>query len=551
MTWLRRSRRLTTTVGLVCVLMAALLAGPPLAAAQVNDGENLAPLWTLPVPQPTNSDIINQTAAIRLGKALFWDIQAGGDGQIACATCHFRAGADNRTMNTVNPGPNGSFEVVTGAGQEFSPHTFSVDDIVGSQGIVGSIFTSINSDPSQAADFCTSDQISPFFEHRRVTGRNTPPAVGAMFFRDNFWDGRANHRFNGLNPFGETGNAGGPPLGQVMENSSLASQSVGPPGSDTEMTCGGRPFNGPNSLGAKFLVRPPLQFQLVDPTDSVLGSVSAAPLNGLTLTYQQMIEAAFEPTLAADAVNSFSRIWGQAVQAYEATLIPDRTPFDFYMAGNNSALTQSQQRGLNRFTGKGNCVHCHAGPMFSDATVAFYAKKGAVNEDGGDQGFHNIGVRPTTDDLGRASLGPGSVSFQEINNVFNRGAFKTPHLRNLKLTAPYFHTGSKSTLADVVDFYNRGGDFANPELANRIQPLSLDAQDQADLVDFLENALLDCRVEREQAPFDHPYFPMPNGTARPAVGAAGTGTCSFPGLPLTVLAAGTGSGTVSPVAVDT
>src|SRR5574341_1259922 len=118
-----------------------------------------------------------------------------------------------------------------------------------------------------------------------------------------------------------------------------------------------------------------------------------------------MIEAAFGPPLAAAAETSFSRIWGEAVQAYEATLRPDRTPVDFYMAGNNSALTQSQQRGLNSFTGKGNCVHCHAGPMFSDATTAFYATKGAVNEDGGDQGYHNIGVKPTTDDLGRASQG--------------------------------------------------------------------------------------------------------------------------------------------------
>jgi len=548
---LRRSRQFTSTVGLVCVLMAGLLTAPLQTAAQVNDGVNLAPLWTLPVPQPTNSDIINQTAAVRLGKALFWDIQAGGDGQIACATCHFSAGADNRTLNTIHPGPNGIWEVVTGPGQEFPPQDFSVDDIVGSQGIVGSIFTGIDPDPSHGADFCTSNQTSPFYEHRRVTGRNTPPAVGAMYFRDNFWDGRANHRFNGLNPFGETGNAGGPPLGQVTENSSLASQAVGPPGSDTEMTCAGRTFNGPSSLGAKILARQPLQFQLVHQTDSVLGSVSAAPSNGLTLSYAQMIEDAFGPTLAADAVNSFSRIWGQAVQAYEATLIPDRTPFDFYLAGNNSALTESQQRGLNRFTGKGGCVHCHAGPMLSDATTAFYATKGAENEDGGDQGYHNIGVKPTADDLGRASLGPNGISFQELNNSFNRGAFKTPHLRNLKLTAPYFHDGSHPNLALVVEFYNNGGDAQNPELADRIKPLSLDAQDQAELVDFLENALLDCRVEKEQAPFDHPFLPLPNGAARPAVGAAGTGACAAQQLALSVLAAGNGSGTVGPVAAGT
>lgn len=71
---------------------------------------NPAPLSQVAVPQPIGGDIINQTAAIRLGKALFWDIQTGGDGQTACASCHFRAGADNRVLNTINPGPNGIFE---------------------------------------------------------------------------------------------------------------------------------------------------------------------------------------------------------------------------------------------------------------------------------------------------------------------------------------------------------------------------------------------------------------------------------------------------------
>jgi cytochrome c peroxidase len=95
----------------------------------------------------------------------------------------------------------------------------------------------------------------------------------------------------------------------------------------------------------------------------------------------------------------------------------------------------------------------------------------------------------------------------------------------VKLTAPYFHNGGKATLADVVAFYNRGGDFANPEKASRIKPLSLDAGDQADLVEFLTNGLTDCRVEKERAPFDHPSLSPPNGATLPAVGAAGTGPC--------------------------
>jgi cytochrome c peroxidase len=213
------------------------------------------------------------------------------------------------------------------------------------------------------------------------------------------------------------------------------------------------------------------------------------------------------------------------VQAYEATLIPDQTPYDRFLAGQSSALTAQQQVGLDRFQGKGNCTKCHAGAELSDATVSFAAKNGLINEDGGDQGFHNIGVRPTADDLGRAGTGPRGVSWSISGKTADRGAFKTPSLRNVKLTAPYFHNGGKATLADVVDFYSRGGDFANPELAKRLKIKAFDASEQTALVDFLTNALTDCRVEKERAPFDHPSLAIPNGSALSAVGSAGTGTC--------------------------
>src|SRR5262245_60401716 len=153
----------------------------------------LAPLASVAVPQPIGGDIVNQAAAVRLGKALFWDIQLGGDGQIACATCHFHAGADNRVINTVNPGPNGVFEIVAGAGATFLGGNVNNDDRVGSQGIVGSVFQSINGGPSVGGRNCSPDETAPFFGNRRVTGRNTPPIVAAAFNRDNFWDGRANN----------------------------------------------------------------------------------------------------------------------------------------------------------------------------------------------------------------------------------------------------------------------------------------------------------------------------------------------------------------------
>jgi cytochrome c peroxidase len=120
-------------------------------------------------------------------------------------------------------------------------------------------------------------------------------------------------------------------------------------------------------------------------------------------------------------------------------------------------------------------------------------QRGLINNDGGDQGFHNTGVRPTHEDLGRAGLGPNGAPWSQSGSPVDRGAFKTPGLRNLKLTAPYFHKGGTPTIAAVVDFYARGGDFKNPELSKDMKHISLSTNDKSDLVAFLTNALTDCR----------------------------------------------------------
>src|SRR5438876_2988110 len=480
------------------------------------DGD-LAPLSSVGVPPRTGGTIINNAAAIRLGKALFWDIQAGGDGQIACATCHFHSGADNRTLNTLHPGPDGIFASggVTAAGQEFHPSNIVNDDRVGSQGIVGSIFVGIDPNANHAADICTPNETAPFFHNRRVTGRNTPSVVNAVFNRQNFWDGRANDNFNGNDPFGLTGNAGGA-IGTTVTNSSLASQAVGPPNNPTEMSCEGRTFNGPNSLAAKMLVRTPLRQQMVHPQDSALGGLSNWPNPGLSKSYTQLIGDAFGSAAAGNAQANFSRYWGLGIQAYVSTLIPDKTPFDM------GTMTSSQKKGQSIFGGKGQCSKCHSGAELTDASVNHAAQNGLVNEDGGDQGFHNTGVTPTAEDVGRAGTGPNGVAWSQSGSPMDRGAFKTPALRKDKLTAPYMHNGGKATLADVVDFYDRGGDVQNPELAKRIKKLGLSSSDKAALVDFLMNALTDCRTEREEAPFDHPSLVVPNGVSVPATGGGHT-----------------------------
>jgi cytochrome c peroxidase len=490
------------------------------------------PLSREPVPQPTNGHIINRDAAIRLGKVLFWDIQAGSDGIVACATCHATAGADARRVNTINPGFDGVFggAGVTGSGQTYVPQVIQTDDIVGSQGVQRRRFLALDPDPAVANESCTLVVDPQFGLERRVEFRNAQTVFGAVFFRNLFWGGEANHEFNGLNINGFTPNS---TQGSItrMDNSALASQAVGPAANGIEMRCAGRPLNGvTNSLGAKLLARPPLQFQQVSRTDSVLGALANPSGNGLLCggapcTYGGLIEAAYGADLAATAATNFSMIWGESIQAYESTLIPDQTPFDRFLTGRFEALTPKQIYGLIKFAGKGKCVTCHNGPMLSDATLSNYQANGPLNRDGGDQGFHNIGLPNSALDVGRGDVGAGGARNSESGSTFDNYAFRTPSLRNVKLTAPYFHTGSHPSLEAVVDFFDRGGDNANPERSADIQPLRLTAFEKAAIVDFLANGLTDCRVEKQRAPFDHPSLSVVNGAVLPAVGAEGTGPC--------------------------
>src|ERR1043166_5904245 len=165
------------------LIFTAIAFGPLSMDAQAESGSGKGGAGAaLAAPDRTGTGIIDNAAAIRLGKALFWDSQSGGDGQIACATCHFHAGADNRTFNTLNPGPDGIFASggVTAAGQNFSPSNITNHNRVGPQGIVGSIFVGIDPNPNHAADNCTPNETAPFFHNRRVTGRNTPSVVNAV-----------------------------------------------------------------------------------------------------------------------------------------------------------------------------------------------------------------------------------------------------------------------------------------------------------------------------------------------------------------------------------
>ena len=617
------------------MIIAALVATAVLAGHVVS--AQVAPppsLKTVAVPEPDNlgTFVQDKVAAIALGKSFFWDMQVGSDGLQSCASCHFHAGADSRSKNQLSPGllrvntdgsPNPDTVVNTGGlnytlkPQDYPFHKLAdpnnrlstvvadTNDVTSSQGVSNSEFIDVV--PGSAQDVVNYKPDPDGFKVgntnvRRVEPRNTPTVFNAVFNFRNFWDGRAQNDFNGVNEFGSRDpnaklfKAKTPSkLEEVkvsLKNSSLASQAVGPPLSSFEMSADGRTFEEigdkfgpsnkkvhsaakgkklPRKLAKKVLPLRPLGKQIVHPEDSVLGADSRGAQPGLkTSTYQQLIETAFNPEwwksnqviqVAADGSRTvvkkpdrdlttqeytlteynFPLFFGLAVQMYEATLVANDTPFDRFREGNSSALTAQQQKGLEIFlgqdekTGGGRCINCHGGAELTDASVTKVQKNRLRRRQGNllDNGFNNIGVRPTFEDLGVGDVdpfGPLSESRLALNGQFNDpnlspplssneilgvdGAFKIPGLRNVELTAPYFHNGGQLTLRQVVDFYSRGGDFQPIQGRDgEIKPLStlnLSEDNKEALVAFMKG-LTDERVRFDKAPFDHPQLFITNG----------------------------------------
>jgi cytochrome c peroxidase len=532
----------------------------------------LAPLDTLNVARPTNEGdfVADRTAAVKLGKAFFWDMQAGSDGRTACASCHYNAGADNRSRNEVNPRGTAGFTVGAPnsklSAADFPFHRLSnpddrasavvsdTDNVSGSQGVLPSLFKGITlGEPVDDQTFAVSDPdfMAGATPVRRSTGRNTPSVINAVFNFRNFWDGRAQNEFNGVTPFGSrdtsarvgqadaSGHVAQVPV--ILGNSSLASQAVGPPGNPVEMSSDGRTLS---DIGRKLLSLRPLREQIVSPSDSVLGADVADAGRGLKDSYGDLIRAAFQPkwwnsldTVTAPNGRSyslmefnFSLFWGLAIQEYESTLVSDQTPADRFMKGDATALSASAARGLSLFNGAAGCSSCHSGAAMTSASVDNIAVEGATGLDKlgrwTDTGFLNIGVRPTESD-------PGVGGFDPFGNPLSiarlgaqtpdamQGAFKVPGLRNVALTAPYFHNGGELTLRQVVDFYSRGGSFTNPELSPDMEIRNLTGAQKDDIVAFLE-ALTDPRVQNQSAPFDHPELFVPAGEQTDDAGAVVT-----------------------------
>jgi len=604
---------------------------------------NIGPgsLKNLPVPEPSNLGefVRNRRTAIQLGKALFWDMQVGSDGVQACASCHFRAGVDPRSKNQVANGgvdnqdsgfdilPNSQLiedmfplHLLADAGDRDSAVLRTTDDVVSSQGVTLAEFVSVDRGAQSDHGALVDDPVFNVnsINVRRVEPRNTPTMINAVFNHRNFWDGRADNIFNGVNEFGARdpnakvlkATQGNLEFVQVrIDSASLASQAVGPPVSNFEMGFIDRPFR---EIGKRLVNARPLAQQKVHRRDSVLGRLASRNRNGLRTSYKRLIRAAFKPQwwrsskiiqvnedgttefirrgprsgpLADNQFtmmeHNFSLFFGLAIQMYEATLISDDAKidrhFDSLAVGGPGLLSPEELEGMALFEAAA-CADCHSGPEFTSASVRT-SVTGFENPDVSpsfqppeqfermfigscdvavyDQGFYNIGVSPFTEDLGMGAndpfgnplsiamlktMDPTSIPSQELltlsfpslgdtgavpavaqgERTAVMGSFKIPGLRNVELTAPYFHNGGQLTLRQVVEFYNRGGDFHDFISDNGLAQddfmdlgvgnLELTEEEIDRIVDFLKT-LTDERVVNQSAPFDHPELFVPNGQA--------------------------------------
>ena len=174
----------------------------------------------------------------------------------------------------------------------------------------------------------------------------------------------------------------------------------------------------------------------------------------------------FNKAFGTNEVNS-ERI-GKAIATFERTVVSGNSKFDRFENGDTSALNESEKRGLELFRNKAKCSVCHTGFNLTD------------------EKYHNIGV-------GMDAEKPDVGRFEVTKKPEDTGAFKTPTLRDIVHSAPYFRDGSAKTLEEVVDFYDKGG-IKNPHLSKNIFELKLTDQEKADLVAIMKAFTGDTRT---------------------------------------------------------
>jgi len=190
--------------------------------------------------------------------------------------------------------------------------------------------------------------------------------------------------------------------------------------------------------------------------------------------YGKYFEEAFgTPEITKDRI-------AKAIADYERTRMSGNSPYDRWKAGDESAVSEQVKLGDQLFFDKAGCNQCHLGYNFTDTL------------------FHNLGVgwdpeKEEFSDLGRYAI---------TNVETEKGAFKTPTVREASKRAPYMHDGSVATLREVVELYNRGGE-ANPYLDPKIQPLDLTEEEIDALVAMMES--LEGEGYMDEAPGAFPH----------------------------------------------
>ncbi len=299
----------------------------------------------------------------------------------------------------------------------------------------------------------------------QVGTRQSISAVNAAYPPVLFWDGRARSDF--IDPdSGQT---------LIAAGGALENQALGPLVNAVEMAHAGG--------------------TLADMQARIAGVLPLRLAASVPAALADWIDGRDYPALFAEVFGSAeisaARI-AMAMASYQRSLVANQTPHDLELAGT-PALTQLERQGRQVFNQAAGCNRCHGGALLSD------------------NAFHYLGARPPTADAGRMAV---------TGLAADRGRMRTPGLRNIELSAPYMADGRFATLEEVIDFYDRGGDFAAPNKAPQMTPLGLTTGQKAALAAFLRRPLTDPRLLAESGPFERPRLyaesnavPQPTGEA--------------------------------------
>ncbi len=182
--------------------------------------------------------------------------------------------------------------------------------------------------------------------------------------------------------------------------------------------------------------------------------------------YTSLFNKLFKNNITADNI-------AKAIATFERTVVSGAAPFDRWVDGDESAISEKAKEGFILFNGKAGCSACHTGWNFTDNK------------------FHDIGLQ--TEDIGRFEL--------DNTNVLNMHAFKTPGLRNISQRAPYMHNGSIQTLQHVLIHYMSGG-MQRESLSPEMKPLALTSEDMNALTEFLKT------LQGKDKPMTLPVLPL-------------------------------------------